>query len=108
MIDHVHLKVRDLRASRVFYDAAFGALGLPLTESGDDYFQADELFVSPGQPPTGGRHLAFQAADRAAVDRLHAAVLRAGAPTMAALANATITAVITAPSPSIPTATMPR
>jgi catechol 2,3-dioxygenase-like lactoylglutathione lyase family enzyme len=78
MIDHVHLKVRDLAASRAFYDAAFTALGLPLTEGGDDYFQADELFVSSGQPLTSGLHLAFQAADRAAVDRFHAAVLKAG------------------------------
>ena len=34
LIDHVHLKVRDLAASRKFYDAALGALGLPLTEGG--------------------------------------------------------------------------
>ncbi len=80
--DHVHLKVRDLGASRRFYDAALGALGLPLTEGGDEYFYVDELFVSVAKPPseplTGGLHLAFQAPDREAVHRFHAAVLAAG------------------------------
>jgi catechol 2,3-dioxygenase-like lactoylglutathione lyase family enzyme len=82
LIDHVHLKVRDLAASRAFYDAAFGALGLPVTQAGPDYFYADELFVSAAKPPheplTSGLHLAFQAADREAVHRFHAAVLAAG------------------------------
>jgi catechol 2,3-dioxygenase-like lactoylglutathione lyase family enzyme len=82
LIDHLHLKVRDLAASRAFYDAAFGALGLPLTEGGPEYFHADELFVSVAKPPheplTGGLHLAFQAADRETVHRFHAAALAAG------------------------------
>ena len=82
LIDHVHLKVRDLAASRGFYDAAFGALGLPLTQSGPGYFHADELFVSPAklphEPQTTGLHLAFQASDKDAVHRFHAAVLAAG------------------------------
>ena len=81
-IDHVHLKVRDLAASRKFYDAALGALGLPQTEGGREYFYVDELFVSAAKPPqeplTSGLHLAFQAADRDAVHRFHAAVLAAG------------------------------
>lgn len=82
LIDHVHLKVRDMAASRGFYDAVFGALALPPTQGGDDFFFADELYVSPAQPPnqpvTGGLHLAFQAADRDAVHRFHAAALVAG------------------------------
>ena len=82
VIDHVHLKVRDLGASRRFYDAALGALELPLTEGGAEYFYVDELFVSVAKPPqepqTSGLHLAFQAADREAVHRFHAAVLAAG------------------------------
>ena len=82
MIDHLHLKVLDLAASRRFYDAALGALGLPLTEGGADYFHADELFVSPARPPseplTSGVHLAFQAANQETVQRFHAATLAAG------------------------------
>ena len=30
LIDHIQLVVKDLAASRRFYDAAFGALGIPL------------------------------------------------------------------------------
>ena len=82
VIDHVHLKVRDLGASRRFYDAALGALGLPPTEGGAEYLYVDELFVSVAKPPkeplTSGLHLAFQAADREAVHRFHTAVLAAG------------------------------
>jgi catechol 2,3-dioxygenase-like lactoylglutathione lyase family enzyme len=82
LIDHVHLKVGDLAASRGFYDAAFSALGLPPTEGEADYFWADELFVSPARPPaeplTSGLHLAFQAPSREAVHRFHAATLAAG------------------------------
>jgi len=82
LIDHVHLKVHNLAASRTFYDAALGALGLPLTEGGPEYFYVDEFFVSVAKPPheplTSGLHLAFQAANREAVHRFHAAVLAAG------------------------------
>jgi len=82
LIDHVHLKVQDVAASRGFYDAVFGALGLPLTEGGEGYFHVDELYVSAGRPPleplTSGLHLAFQAPDRDAVHRFHAAALAAG------------------------------
>jgi catechol 2,3-dioxygenase-like lactoylglutathione lyase family enzyme len=82
LIDHVHLKVRDIAASRRFYDAAFGALGLPPTEGGAGYFYADELYVSTAKPPheplTSGLHLAFQAGDRDAVRRFHVAALAAG------------------------------
>jgi catechol 2,3-dioxygenase-like lactoylglutathione lyase family enzyme len=82
VIDHVHLKVRDIAASRGFYDAVLAALGLPPTEGGADYFHADELYVSPARTPTepltSGLHLAFQAVDRDAVHRFHAAALAAG------------------------------
>ena len=82
LIDHVHIKVRSVALSRGFYDAVFGALGLPLTEGGEDYFYFDELYVSlarsPSEPLTSGLHLAFQATDRDAVHRFHAAALAAG------------------------------
>jgi catechol 2,3-dioxygenase-like lactoylglutathione lyase family enzyme len=82
LIDHVHLKVQDVGASRRFYDAVFGALGLPKTEGTEDYFYVDELYVSrvrpPGEPLTSGLHLAFQAVDRDAVHRFHAAAVAAG------------------------------
>jgi len=80
LIDHVHLRTRDLEASRRFYAAALGALGLAIQRSGDGFFQADELFVSPADPDTPPTHihLAFQARDRETVDAFHAATLVAG------------------------------
>lgn len=84
MIDHVQLVVRDLAASRRFYEAVLGALGIPIGGEGPGYFWADELFVSSIDSPasdgraTGRVHLAFQAADREAVHRFHEAGLRAG------------------------------
>jgi catechol 2,3-dioxygenase-like lactoylglutathione lyase family enzyme len=78
LIDHVHLRVRDLDASKRFYRAAVEAVGLALTFESDGAFAADELFVSADGEPTAGAHLAFQAADRETVHRFHAAALAAG------------------------------
>ena len=84
LIDHIQLVVRDLDASRAFYDAVFGVLGIPLGGTGADYFWADELFISTAQSKaaqgelTGRHHLAFQAHDRAMVDAFHRAALAAG------------------------------
>jgi len=84
LIDHVQLVVRDVAASKRFYSAVLGVLGVPLGGEGPDFFWADELFVSSiesraaaGQP-TGRAHLAFQTADRTMVDRFHAEALKAG------------------------------
>jgi len=84
LIDHLQLVVRDLPASRRFYGAVFDAIGIPLAGEADDYFWADELFVSTADSEaaqgqlTGRHHLAFQAKDRAAVDAFHKAALAAG------------------------------
>ncbi|HEY9108303.1 MAG TPA: VOC family protein [Roseateles sp.] len=84
LIDHLQLVVRDLPASRRFYEAVFQVLGVPIGGSGDDYFWADELFVSTAQSDaaqgklTGRVHLAFQAGDRATVDAFHKAALANG------------------------------
>ncbi|MGH6923479.1 MAG: VOC family protein [Propylenella sp.] len=78
LIDHVHLVVRDLDASRRFYEAVLEVIGVPIIRVGDQFFWADELFVSAGEPKTGRVHLAFQAADREMVQRFHEAGLKAG------------------------------
>jgi catechol 2,3-dioxygenase-like lactoylglutathione lyase family enzyme len=78
LLDHVHLRVADLEASKCFYRAAVGALGLELTREGDGWFFVDELFISADEPPVGPVHIAFQAADRDAVHRFHAAAVAAG------------------------------
>jgi catechol 2,3-dioxygenase-like lactoylglutathione lyase family enzyme len=76
-VDHVHLRVGDLAASRRFYEAALGALGRSLT-FGEGFFWSDELFVSADGPPTAHLHLAFQADGHEAVAGFHAAAIAAG------------------------------
>jgi catechol 2,3-dioxygenase-like lactoylglutathione lyase family enzyme len=81
LIDHVHLIARDVAATRRFYAAALGALGRRIEGEGEDYFWSDELFVSTAQDATTAPthvHVAFQAPDRATVDRFHAAAIAAG------------------------------
>ena len=84
LIDHLQLVVRDLPASRRFYQAVLEVLGIPIGGAGDSYFWADELFVSSADSPaaagalTGRHHLAFQARDEAMVQRFHAAALAHG------------------------------
>ena len=76
LIDHLHLRARDLEASRRFYAAVLDVLGIEMI-SAPDHFFADELWVDAGQPATHV-HFAFQTPDRATVDRWHAAGLAAG------------------------------
>jgi catechol 2,3-dioxygenase-like lactoylglutathione lyase family enzyme len=78
LLDHIHLRVADLEASRRFYRAALEALGLGLTWESESAFSADELFVSDDGEPTTGLHVAFQAADQAAVQRFYDAAIAAG------------------------------
>jgi catechol 2,3-dioxygenase-like lactoylglutathione lyase family enzyme len=78
LLDHVHLRVTDLEASKTFYAAALEAVGLGITTEGPGFFAADELFVSADAEPTRGVHIAFQAADTETVQRFHEAVLAAG------------------------------
>ena len=78
LLDHVHLRVRDLEASKTFYAAALEAVGLSIVMEGPGFFAADELFVSADGEPTTGIHIAFQARDQETVYRFHQAVLGAG------------------------------
>jgi len=84
LIDHVQLVVRDLAASKRFYLAVFTGLDLPLGGETEDFFWCDELCVSSRESKaaqgeyTGRTHLAFQARDRAMVERVHAAAVAAG------------------------------
>jgi catechol 2,3-dioxygenase-like lactoylglutathione lyase family enzyme len=84
LIDHVHLVVADIVASRRFYEAILAVLDIPLGGFAEDYFWADELFVSTADSKaalgrlTGRHHLAFQARDRETVERFHASGLAHG------------------------------
>ncbi len=85
LIDHLHLVVGDVEASRRFYRAVLSVLGIKLGGEGKDYFWADELFVSSANSRhsegerTGRVHLAFQAPNRESVDEFHRVGLVNGA-----------------------------
>ena len=84
LIDHIQLVVADLEASKRFYRAVFSVLDIPVGGEAPDHLWADELFISSAESPaalgklTGRHHLAFQAKDRATVDRFYKQGLEAG------------------------------
>jgi lactoylglutathione lyase len=84
LIDHIQLVVKDFAASKRFYTAVLGALGIPVGGGGEDFFWADELVISSKESAaaqgvlTGPTHLAFQAKDREMVQRFHSVAVAAG------------------------------
>ena len=83
LIDHVHLRANDFSKTRTFYQAVLDVLGIPIVASGEDWLQADEIYIDSAQRepkvtvPTHV-HIAFQAHDQAMVQAFHAAALAAG------------------------------
>ncbi len=83
MIDHLGLAVRDVAASRAFYEKALAPLGYSVVR---DYGSAAVGFGAGSKPdfwlgqgtPAVGLHVALVARDRAAVAAFHAAALAAG------------------------------
>jgi catechol 2,3-dioxygenase-like lactoylglutathione lyase family enzyme len=84
VIDHLMLKVRDVGKAKAFYTAALAPLGYEVLMEfeGAIGLGADkkpDLWLTQAPPddvrPT---HVAFAAANRAVVDRFHAAALAAG------------------------------
>lgn len=79
LVDHIHLRCRDLEASKRFYRAVLAVVGVPLTSESERHLAADELWMDAADDkPTTGLHLAFQAPDPDTVKRFHAAALAAG------------------------------
>jgi catechol 2,3-dioxygenase-like lactoylglutathione lyase family enzyme len=79
LLDHVHLRVRDVDTSKQFYSAVLEALGLSdVLVAGPDFFHADELFVNKADGPISRVHLAFQASNRELVSAFHRAAVGAG------------------------------
>src|SRR4051812_49437656 len=82
MLDHFAIGVRDLAASRAFYEEALSPLGYGVVMERDDRVAlgppARPIFWLVDRGPTAGIHIAFQAADRERVDAFHAAALAAG------------------------------
>lgn len=79
LVDHIHLSVSDLAASRRFYTECLAALGRELSQDTAHFFIADELFVAPaGENPTTRVHLAFQAGSKEEVASFHCAAVENG------------------------------
>src|SRR4030095_13626418 len=81
LIDHIHLRARNLAATKRFYRAVLGALDKPINADDETHLQVDELWIDAlgdQRPPAPHLHLAFQAADTDAVRRSHQAGLAAG------------------------------
>ena len=79
VIDHVHIRVRDAKASVAFYRAALEPLGIPAVWEGEGGAQFANLVVTDGEPTTSGPvHIAFVAESRDLVDAFHRAGLEAG------------------------------
>ena len=84
LIDHIHLVVRDLAASRRFYEAVFQVLDIPDWRLGRGLFLGRRAVRLQRRQPggsgqlTGRHHLAFQAKDRAMVDAFYKAGLDGG------------------------------
>jgi catechol 2,3-dioxygenase-like lactoylglutathione lyase family enzyme len=83
MLDHLAIGVRDLAASRAFYEAALAPLGFGVVMESDSVV----AFGPPARPifwlrgdrdPAAGIHIAFEAGARERVDAFHAAGLAAG------------------------------
>lgn len=79
LVDHVHLRVADLGASKRFYRAVLQALGRgDAIHESERHFAADELWIDRAESRTSNVHLAFQADGPAAVAAFHAAALANG------------------------------
>jgi catechol 2,3-dioxygenase-like lactoylglutathione lyase family enzyme len=79
-IDHLKIPVRDMAASRQFYEAALTPFGIEMTEEEGAvgfHLGSVDFFITEGGP-AAPMHIAFAAQDRATVEAFHAAALAAG------------------------------
>ncbi|MEV4844987.1 VOC family protein [Micromonospora matsumotoense] len=85
MLDHLGIQARDIPASLAFYDAVLAPLGARrMLEYGDVVgygVERPDFWLSPTtvSGPAHEAHIAFTAADRAAVRAFHDAAVAAGA-----------------------------
>jgi len=84
MFDHIGIRVRNLQASTAFYAQVLAPLGHVQGYSDETVVGfgppgAAQLWLHlSDQPAATGAHIAFRAADRAAVQRFYEAALKAG------------------------------
>ena len=81
-IDHITYNVRDLEASKAFYEAALAPFGVNVFPYGEKGLSigpegSEDLGLNEGEP-RAPVHIAFLAHDPATVDAFHAAALEAG------------------------------
>lgn len=89
MIDHITIRVSDLRKSKAFYDAVLAALDLKIVLGSfeEGYFgygeNKDPIFEISAQtdedPPHSRVHIAFKAKNTDVVDAFYRAAIAAGA-----------------------------
>lgn len=87
MFDHISIGVRDIPATKRFYDAALAPLGHTCLSAGNDSLgygrDAVGLWISASARPVpadpqSGLHVCFVAPTRSSVDAFHAAALAHG------------------------------
>jgi catechol 2,3-dioxygenase-like lactoylglutathione lyase family enzyme len=81
VIDHLWIRVRDLEASKHFYETVSPVLGLRIPRALPERFHVaarDRSFALVRGEASENVHLAFPVRDRATVDRFHRATLAAG------------------------------
>jgi catechol 2,3-dioxygenase-like lactoylglutathione lyase family enzyme len=82
MLDHLGIGVRDLAASRAFYEAALAPLGFGVVMERHDRVAfgptARPIFWLVDREPASAIHIAFQANGRERVNAFHEAALAAG------------------------------
>jgi catechol 2,3-dioxygenase-like lactoylglutathione lyase family enzyme len=80
LIDHIHLRAKDLKATAEFYKSVLAVLRIPAVVD-ETHLQADELWIDAlgdDKAASSHVHLAFQAPDRETVDRFYQVGLDAG------------------------------
>ena len=79
LLDHVHLRAKDLEATKRFYREVLQAVGrADAIQEDEQHLACDELWIDRADGPVSHVHLAFRAADRAQVEAFHRAALAAG------------------------------
>lgn len=89
MIDHTGISVADFEKSKTFYDAALAPLGAKLLYMVPEQYTGGvkvggygrtkpDFWLHEGKDTGPGRHYAFTAENRAAVDAFYAAAMTAG------------------------------
>lgn len=78
IVDHVHLRVADLDASKRFYVTVLEPLGIPLMLDLPQLVALPHLALSADGPPSERVHVAFVARSREEVDAFHRTGLAAG------------------------------